>query len=1240
MQPLFPRFRRRRAGWHRSGPALLRALALAVAATAIAGCGGGSGPGSETSTFSKSYGGPLHDEAVAVLETDDGGFMLFGSADGDEISWQSADSLPPVRSPKGGDFWLQKLDANGNVEHARTLGVRSPSTPGTVWARARPMSDGGVVLVGYRELRREVMRPGATADTPTAYTASRDIALARLDAAGNTLWRVDHDSGAWLNYDYFELNGQVAAGRDQGEDVWPLPDGGFLVAGTSTANLEDRSGAGFPCSDPEYDAIDGDSDCVTASGSRFLDAESTVVLRLDADGSLRWIRRLTDGAFDAAPLRIKGEGLRPLVRATADGGAIVARSVGKGALVHRLRADGSVRWRRAIAGFNAEDDRSAAPPLADIVQTDDPVDGADGDLHDGQRDDGFLLASRTRVVKLDAEGALQWNTGVELEGLAPNHHFSVHGLAQHCDYGRPTRCDAVVVGSAFDRDLPNSSTQSGFIAFLDLDAGGERRAEAWPPTDPATGSRIATLLRIAGAEAGTGRLRLLGVKGRGLALIDLEGGASAPVLLNERGSSPGDHLGVAEFRADGGVLLFDDEGSGLARIEHFDAEARLQSALSVGNAEDGEVLRAAVQIGPGRYVLAGIRRASNGRSGIVALRYDLDATGGRVVWQRRLVAGNGADVLAAVASGDGGLVLSAWAAEGGATHPVGQLLKLDGDGRLQWHTALPGPGNVLQRMPDGGYATLSFTHLDTMPRLTRLSSAGAVLWQNSVSLNDLSAAVQHLAPTADGGLLLAGSRGARISLVRLAADGSLASAVDLQLPGTSHVGFEDLRLRQTPDGGFVLAMSESGLLEATSPQAGAPLPRGQSNVLVLKLDAGLRPSWSHVYGGLFDDGVRDLLLRADGTIAVAGYSDSLGDRREAWLLKLAPSGLISEVGCQALLASIAPESISVAARTVTVAPSAMPAHRPLNELPPFEDADALEYAAADFVTARQCLGDAEAGGTVPTPAPTWHLSVLQVGLARGVVTSEPVGISCATGLDICGADFPQGSRIVLRADATRFVAWRGDCDEDTGGTRLDCVIRLDRNRTIQVEFGAPPPPPPPPPARYVLSFAVQGEGFVRTADGIDCGEGGSAAACSREYVAGTQVEVSAVASTGHVLLGWSGETAESICRGFGRQTSVRISVDANLRCFAVFGPATVSTLTVLIGNGGAGQIVDSQPAGIFCSAAAGSDCSETFAPGTTVLLHATLPGFRSWQGCDLIVDVNYCRLTMDSSRTVAANFGP
>ena len=254
-----------------------------------------------------------------------------------------------------------------------------------------------------------------------------------------------------------------------------------------------------------------------------------------------------------------------------------------------------------------------------------------------------------------------------------------------------------------------------------------------------------------------------------------------------------------------------------------------------------------------------------------------------------------------------------------------------------------------------------------------------------------------------------------------------------------------------------------------------------------------------------------------------------------------------------------------------------------------------------------------------------------------MVTSEPAGISCATGLDICAADFPQGSRVVLRADATRFVAWRGDCDEDTGGTRLDCVIRLDRNRTIQVEFGAPPPPPPPPPARYVLAFAVQGEGVVRTADGIDCGEGGVAASCSREYAAGTQVEVSVVVPPDVTFLGWSGETQASPCIAFGRQTTLRITVDQNLRCFAQFARASGATLTMLVNNAGPGFEVESQPAGIFCNGLAGSDCVETYPFGTVVYLRAHAQYIGSWQGCDAIIDVIYCRVTMDRSRTVAAN---
>ncbi len=62
--------------WCASRRVMVLAFGATILATvlAIAGCGGGGGgDGSQTSTFSKSYGGPLHDEASVVLNTEDGG---------------------------------------------------------------------------------------------------------------------------------------------------------------------------------------------------------------------------------------------------------------------------------------------------------------------------------------------------------------------------------------------------------------------------------------------------------------------------------------------------------------------------------------------------------------------------------------------------------------------------------------------------------------------------------------------------------------------------------------------------------------------------------------------------------------------------------------------------------------------------------------------------------------------------------------------------------------------------------------------------------------------------------------------------------------------------------------------------------------------------------------------------------------------------------------------------------------
>jgi hypothetical protein len=161
---------------------------------------------------------------------------------------------------------------------------------------------------------------------------------------------------------------------------------------------------------------------------------------------------------------------------------VLSRPVGKVAvLVHRLRADGTSIWRTLVDDvlpFNGFG--QSAPPVG-LIQTNDPVDGPNADRQDGQRDDGFVVAARKRLVKLDAAGALEWNAELMLAAATSQGSLAIHGLTQHCDYGRPIRCDVVAVGEVTKRDSATSSSASGFVAFVDPD--GDLRTEVYPPRD-------------------------------------------------------------------------------------------------------------------------------------------------------------------------------------------------------------------------------------------------------------------------------------------------------------------------------------------------------------------------------------------------------------------------------------------------------------------------------------------------------------------------------------------------------------------------------------------------------------------------------------------------------------------------------------------------------------------------------------------------------------------------------------
>lgn len=166
---------------------------------------------------------------------------------------------------------------------------------------------------------------------------------------------------------------------------------------------------------------------------------------------------------------------------------------------------------------------------------------------------------------------------------------------------------------------------------------------------------------------------------------------------------------------------------------------------------------------------------------------------------------------------------------------------------------------------------------------------------------------------------------------------------------------------------------------------------------------------------------------------------------------------------------------------------------------------------------------------------------------------------------------------------------------------------------------------------YTLSVSLSGTGsgtVTSNTGGINC-----APDCSFGYPSGTSVTLTATADSGSAFSGWTGAG----CSGTGTCT---VTMDQARSVGAEFtntsSTPTMRTLTVVKSGGGSGTVT-SDPAGIDC----GSDCSASFANGTSVTLTATpAPGstFAGWDsaGCS---GTGTCTVSMDQAREVTATFG-
>lgn len=152
--------------------------------------------------WDRTYGGAgAEDLAGGVFTTSDNGFIISGYSDSDAGFEKSENSRGES------DYWVLKLDSNGDVEWDRTLGGLGEDQSWSLWPGENGFYVGGLSTSGVSGEKTEPSR------------GSTDFWLLYLDYSGNIIW--DRTYGG---------NNQETL-----LDITPASSGGFYLAGQSAS---------------------------------------------------------------------------------------------------------------------------------------------------------------------------------------------------------------------------------------------------------------------------------------------------------------------------------------------------------------------------------------------------------------------------------------------------------------------------------------------------------------------------------------------------------------------------------------------------------------------------------------------------------------------------------------------------------------------------------------------------------------------------------------------------------------------------------------------------------------------------------------------------------------------------------------------------------------------------------------------------------------------------------------------
>ncbi len=264
------------------------------------------------------------------------------------------------------------------------------------------------------------------------------------------------------------------------------------------------------------------------------------------------------------------------------------------------------------------------------------------------------------------------------------------------------------------------------------------------------------------------------------------------------------------------------------------------------------------------------------------------ARGGEVLWQVRLEGSGTESVDAVAATRDGGAVIaSSRSIRSGPSSRRGALLvaRFDCTGELLWARTLAvsdfAATHALRDTPDGGFLlageVATFPELGGSCMVLKLSGDGNLEWQRAYGLPDRAAGCHGIALAAGGGYVLAGEFGRPDStrgwtdlwLVKLSASGDVQWERSL---GERDVWERSPAIREVGDGTFLVSSLR------------------HDDVQLLSLDTSGATVWHKSYRAPDGLGHAGLWVSPDGSATIVGNARPDDERDDIWAMRVGALG--------------------------------------------------------------------------------------------------------------------------------------------------------------------------------------------------------------------------------------------------------------------------------------------------------------------------------------------------------------